>query len=63
MVGNAKDTKVDLNKLTSPRNKNRSYTLDPTMALELTKAMLGRGVDCEVAEQILIDFQKRMNSK
>ena len=29
--------------------------------LELEKAMMGRGVDYETAEQILIDFQKRMD--
>ncbi|MGN0246508.1 MAG: hypothetical protein ACI4DK_11180 [Lachnospiraceae bacterium] len=28
--------------------------------LELTKAMMGRGVSPEIADQILIDFQKRM---
>lgn len=29
--------------------------------LELEKAMMGRGVDYETAEQILTDFQKRMD--
>ena len=29
--------------------------------LELEKAMIGRGIDYETAEQILIDFQKRMD--
>ena len=61
MIGNPKDVKIDLNKLTSSYKKNKKpYTLDPIMILELTKAMMGRGVDYETAEQIIVDFHKRM---
>lgn len=44
----------------SSRNDNRQC-LTWLERLELTKAMMGRGVSYEIAELILDDFQKRMD--
>ena len=43
------------------QNEQKEQTLTWLERLELEKAMMGRGVDYETAEQILIDFQKRMD--
>lgn len=42
-------------------NKNNKQCLTWLERLELEKAMMGRGVDYEIAELILDDFQKRMD--
>lgn len=42
------------------KNDNKSC-LTWLERLELTKAMMGRGIDYETAELILNDFQKRMD--
>ena len=44
-----------------PEKKNNKQYLTWLERLELEKAMMGRGVDYETAEQIIIDFQKRMD--
>lgn len=41
--------------------KNNKPCLTWLERLELQKAMMGRGIDYETTEQILIDFQKRMD--
>ena len=40
--------------------RKEPFRLDPIANLELTKAMMGRGVDYNVANQIISDFHKRM---
>lgn len=63
-MADPKDMNVDLKKLVASYNKkytnNGSYRMDPIAILELTKAMMSRGVEYEVAEQIIVDFHKRM---
>ena len=42
-------------------NESNKSCLNWLERLELTKAIMGRGIDYETAELILNDFQKRMN--
>ena len=43
------------------QNDEEKQSLTWLERLELEKAMMGRGIDYETAEQILSDFQKRMD--